>query len=81
MAVSPRARALVARPAPVSAMPRGPRDTRSWYLDADPGEQVDFALVDFAAAHAGHRCSTWAAASGGYSWSWPSAASRCAGWT
>jgi SAM-dependent methyltransferase len=34
-------------------MPRGPRDSRSWYLDADPIEQVDFALVDFAAAYAG----------------------------
>ena len=26
---------------------RGPRDTRSWYRDADPMEQVDHALVDF----------------------------------
>ena len=45
------------------ACPRGPRDSTRWYLDADPMEQVDGALVDFVAAHArAHPCSTWAAA-------------------
>jgi SAM-dependent methyltransferase len=35
------------------ACPRGPRDSSKWYLDADPMEQVDGALVEFVAAHAG----------------------------
>ena len=30
-----------------------PRDTRAWYRDADPMEQVDYALVDFVAAARG----------------------------
>jgi len=48
-------------------MPRGPRDSRSWYLDADPLEQVDHALVDFAAAHAGHELLDLGCGLGGYS--------------
>ena len=51
----------------MSAMPRGPRDSRSWYLDADPLEQVDYSLVDFAAAHAGHEVLDLGCGLGGYS--------------
>jgi SAM-dependent methyltransferase len=48
-------------------MPRGPRDSRSWYLDADPLDQVDYALVDFAAAHAAHEVLDLGCGLGGYS--------------
>ena len=48
-------------------MRRGPRDTRSWYRDADPMEQVDAALVDFVAAHAGHTVLDLGCGLGGYS--------------
>ena len=48
-------------------MKRGPRDTRSWYRDADPMEQVDAALVDFVAAHAGHTVLDLGCGLGGYS--------------
>jgi SAM-dependent methyltransferase len=48
-------------------MPRGPRDSRSWYLDADPLDQVDYALVDFAAAHAGQEVLDLGCGLGGYS--------------
>ncbi len=45
---------------------RGPRDTRTWYLDADPGDQVDLALVDFAAARAGRTVLDLGCGLGGY---------------
>jgi SAM-dependent methyltransferase len=48
-------------------MRRGPRDTRSWYRDADPMEQVDAALVDFVARHAGHAVLDLGCGLGGYS--------------
>ena len=48
-------------------MRRGPRDTRSWYRDADALEQVDEALVDFAARHAGQRILDLGCGLGGYS--------------
>jgi len=48
-------------------MPRGPRDSRSWYLDADPRETVDYALVDLAADHAGHEVLDLGCGLGGYS--------------
>ena len=34
-------------------LPRGPRDSRRWYADADPMDQVDGALVDFVDENAG----------------------------
>ena len=46
---------------------RGPRDTRTWYLDADPLEQVDAALVEFVTQHAGHRLLDLGCGLGGYS--------------
>jgi 2-polyprenyl-3-methyl-5-hydroxy-6-metoxy-1,4-benzoquinol methylase len=46
---------------------RGPRDTRSWYRDADPMEQVDSALVDFVAEHAGRSVLDLGCGLGGYS--------------
>jgi SAM-dependent methyltransferase len=49
------------------ALPRGPRDTRAWYRDADPMEQVDYALVDFVSDHAGHRVVDLGCGLGGYS--------------
>ena len=48
-------------------MRRGPRDTRTWYRDADPLEQVDGALVDFVAAHAGRAVLDLGCGLGGYS--------------
>ena len=48
-------------------MRRGPRDTRSWYRDAEPMEQVDAALVDFVAEHAGGRVLDLGCGLGGYS--------------
>jgi len=48
------------------ALPRGPRDTRAWYRDADPMEQVDAALVDFAAEHAGPSVLDLGCGLGGY---------------
>jgi SAM-dependent methyltransferase len=48
-------------------VPRGPRDSRSWYRDAEPMSQVDWALVDFAAAHAGSRVLDLGCGLGGYS--------------
>lgn len=47
-------------------MRRGPRDTRTWYRDADPMSQVDGALVDFVAAHAGRRVLDLGCGLGGY---------------
>jgi 2-polyprenyl-3-methyl-5-hydroxy-6-metoxy-1,4-benzoquinol methylase len=49
------------------ALPRGPRDTRAWYRDADPMEQVDYALVDFVAEHAGGTVVDLGCGLGGYS--------------
>jgi SAM-dependent methyltransferase len=46
---------------------RGSRDTRTWYRDADPMEQVDAALVDFVAAHAGRAVLDLGCGLGGYS--------------
>ena len=48
-------------------LPRGPRDSRSWYLDADPLAQVDRRLVEFADAHAGHSVLDLGCGLGGYS--------------
>jgi SAM-dependent methyltransferase len=48
------------------ALPRGPRDTRDWYRDADPMEQVDYALVDFVAQHAGRSVVDLGCGLGGY---------------
>ena len=47
-------------------MPRGVRDTRSWYRDADPMSQVDPALVEFVAARAGRRVLDLGCGPGGY---------------
>jgi len=49
------------------ALPRGPRDTRAWYRDADPMEQVDYALVDFVQEHAGRTVVDLGCGLGGYS--------------
>jgi SAM-dependent methyltransferase len=49
------------------ALPRGPRDTRAWYRDADPMEQVDYALVDFVLAHSGPTAVDLGCGLGGYS--------------
>jgi SAM-dependent methyltransferase len=46
---------------------RGPRDTRDWYRDADAMEQVDRALVDFAAQHGGRTILDLGCGLGGYS--------------
>ena len=48
-------------------MRRGPRDTRSWYRDADPMEQVDAALVEFVREHAGRSLLDLGCGLGGYS--------------
>ena len=49
-------------------LPRGPRDTRTWYRDADPMQNVDASLVDFVAgARRPPRCSTSGCGLGGYS--------------
>jgi SAM-dependent methyltransferase len=48
-------------------MPRGLRDTRTWYRDADPMSQVDPALVTFVAERAGRRILDLGCGLGGYS--------------
>ncbi len=48
-------------------MPRGPRDTRTWYLGADAMEQVDGALVDYVEQHAGANLLDLGCGLGGYS--------------
>ena len=48
-------------------MPRGLRDARTWYRGVDPTSQVDPALVDFVARHAGRRVLDLGAGLGGYS--------------
>jgi 2-polyprenyl-3-methyl-5-hydroxy-6-metoxy-1,4-benzoquinol methylase len=45
---------------------RGPRDTRSWYRDADPTGQVDEALVEFVEEHAGGEVLDLGCGLGGY---------------
>jgi SAM-dependent methyltransferase len=49
------------------ALPRGPRDTRAWYRDANPMEQVDYALVDFVSQYAGRSVVDLGCGLGGYS--------------
>jgi SAM-dependent methyltransferase len=49
------------------ALPRGPRDTRAWYRDANPMEQVDYALVDFVQEPAGRMVVDLGCGLGGYS--------------
>jgi 2-polyprenyl-3-methyl-5-hydroxy-6-metoxy-1,4-benzoquinol methylase len=46
---------------------RRPRDTRTWYRDADPMAQVDAALVDFVREHAGRSVLDLGCGLGGYS--------------
>lgn len=48
-------------------MSRGVRDTRTWYLNADPMAQVDAALVDFVREHAGRSVLDLGCGLGGYS--------------
>jgi SAM-dependent methyltransferase len=48
------------------ACPRGPRDSTRWYLDADPMEQVDGALVEFVAANSGRTVLDLGCGLGGY---------------
>lgn len=48
------------------ACPRGPRDSATWYLDADPLEQVDLALVDWVSAYAGRDVLDLGCGLGGY---------------
>ena len=48
-------------------MRRGPRDTRTWYRDADAMDQVDRALVDFVVEHAGGSVLDLGCGLGGYS--------------
>lgn len=56
------------RPEPLPfAQPRGPRDTRSWYRDADALEQVDVSLADFVQRHAGASVLDLGCGLGGYS--------------
>jgi SAM-dependent methyltransferase len=50
-----------------SDMPRGLRDTRTWYRDIDPMSQVDPALVAFVAKRAGRRVLDLGCGLGGYS--------------
>ena len=50
-----------------ASMPRGPRDTRSWYRDADALEQVDDSLVEFVAEHGGQSLLDLGCGLGGYS--------------
>ena len=48
-------------------MPRGLRDTRTWYREADPLEQVEPSLVDFVAEHGGPSLLDLGCGLGGYS--------------
>jgi SAM-dependent methyltransferase len=47
-------------------LPRGPRDSGSWYLQHDPLSQVDHALVEFVVAHAGRGVLDLGCGTGGY---------------
>ncbi len=49
------------------SLPRGPRDTRTWYRDADAREQVDEAILDWVAGRAGRVVLDLGAGLGGYS--------------
>ena len=51
----------------VFELPRGPRDSRDWYLQTDPMQQVDYALVAFVGAHAGRSVLDLGCGLGGYS--------------
>jgi 2-polyprenyl-3-methyl-5-hydroxy-6-metoxy-1,4-benzoquinol methylase len=51
----------------VFELPRGPRDSRDWYLQTDPMQQVDYALVDFVGTHAGRSVLDLGCGLGGYS--------------
>jgi len=48
-------------------MPRGPRDTRTWYRDGDPLAVVEESLVDFVAEHGGPALLDLGCGLGGYS--------------
>lgn len=48
-------------------MRRGPRDTRTFYRDTEPLDQVDGAVVDFVAEHAGRTVLDLGCGIGGYS--------------
>jgi 2-polyprenyl-3-methyl-5-hydroxy-6-metoxy-1,4-benzoquinol methylase len=48
-------------------MPRGVRDSSTWYRDVDPMSQVDPAVVDFVAERAGRRVLDLGCGLGGYS--------------
>ena len=48
-------------------MRRGPRDTRTFYRDTEPMDQVDDAVVDFVAEHAGRTVLDLGCGIGGYS--------------
>ena len=51
----------------VARMPRGVRDSSTWYRDVDPMSQVDSAVVDFVAERAGRRVLDLGCGLGGYS--------------
>lgn len=50
----------------MSGLPRGLRDTRSFYREADAREQVDPAILDWVAAHAGREVLDLGCGLGGY---------------
>jgi 2-polyprenyl-3-methyl-5-hydroxy-6-metoxy-1,4-benzoquinol methylase len=50
-----------------TSMPRGVRDSSTWYREVDPMSQVDPALVDFVAERAGRRVLDLGCGLGGYS--------------
>ena len=54
-------------PTPIGATCRGACEMRTWYRGVDPTSQVDPALVDFVARHAGRRVLDLGAGLGGYS--------------
>jgi 2-polyprenyl-3-methyl-5-hydroxy-6-metoxy-1,4-benzoquinol methylase len=60
-------RAVIVGAVDTYALPRGPRDTRAWYLAADPMEQVDDALVEWVVEHAGPAVLDLGCGLGGYS--------------